>query len=104
MKLAAATAFLGAPTLFAPPTFFVPDFMKRAACALAPPASSACDRSYFRISLCDSGCSCGEGKDVSEEVRGSCRVGWGERGGEFMLLEAGILNSALWSSIEPSKV
>ena len=43
MKVAAATAFLGAPALFAPPTFFVFDFMKRAACALSPPAASARD-------------------------------------------------------------
>ena len=43
-------------------------------------------------------------KDVPEDVRRSCRVGMGERGEEFMLLEAGILNSELCSSIEPSKV
>ena len=44
------------------------------------------------------------GKDDSEEVRGSCRVGWGEKGEELVLYEAGILNSALCSSFEPSKV
>jgi hypothetical protein len=43
VNLAVATAFLGAPALTAPPTFFVCDFMKRAACALTPPAASACD-------------------------------------------------------------
>ena len=58
MKLAAATSFFGAPALSAPPTFFVFDFMKRAACALSPPAASARDEIFFRISLCDSGCGC----------------------------------------------
>ena len=71
MKLAAATSFLGAPALSAPPTFFVFDFMKRAACALSPPAASARDEIFFRISLCNSGCGCGEGKDVAEDVQRS---------------------------------